>query len=186
MNNTKFSHCQFERWTFWSSYFSKIFIVCRLYWLSPRVWNCNYIDVSRQKLTVEHVTKIKDPPRWPPDTLYPQKLALNSPISGFLSVSIFRSLTKAKEFVLFIIATSSFNFYSSLNWDLGRTAKRNYGFRIGPTLLFRRSSLTENLPLRNSFVIPSYTILSHLCVLKPENGSNWKQFAGYWRNIEEL
>jgi hypothetical protein len=39
---------------------------------------------------------------WPRDTLYPQKFALTSPISGGRSVSIVRLRTKATEFVLFV------------------------------------------------------------------------------------
>jgi hypothetical protein len=37
----------------------------------------------------------RDPPRWPRDTFYPQKLILTSPASGALSVGIARSWTKA-------------------------------------------------------------------------------------------
>jgi hypothetical protein len=40
-----------------------------------------------------------DPLRWPRSTLYPQKLALTSPTSGFRSVSIVRLRTKATELV---------------------------------------------------------------------------------------
>jgi hypothetical protein len=40
-----------------------------------------------------------DPLRWPRDTLYPQKLAVTSPISGGPSVGIVRLRTKATEFV---------------------------------------------------------------------------------------
>jgi hypothetical protein len=40
----------------------------------------------------------RDPSRWPRGTLYPQKLALTSPISGGRSVSIVRSRTQATEF----------------------------------------------------------------------------------------
>jgi hypothetical protein len=43
----------------------------------------------------------RDPPRWPRFTLYPQKLALNSPTSGCLSVIVVRSRTQATEFDLF-------------------------------------------------------------------------------------
>ena len=39
-----------------------------------------------------------DPLRWPRDTLYPQKLALNSPTGGGRSVGIVRLRTKATEF----------------------------------------------------------------------------------------
>jgi hypothetical protein len=42
----------------------------------------------------------RDPWRWPRRTLYPQKLALTSPISGGLSVGIVRSRTEPTEFVL--------------------------------------------------------------------------------------
>jgi hypothetical protein len=41
-----------------------------------------------------------DLPRWPLDTLFPQKLALTSPISGSSSVDIVRSRTKATELLL--------------------------------------------------------------------------------------
>jgi hypothetical protein len=40
----------------------------------------------------------KDPSRWPRGNLYPQKLALISPTSGGLFVSIVRSWTQATEF----------------------------------------------------------------------------------------
>jgi hypothetical protein len=40
----------------------------------------------------------KDLPRWPRDTLYPQKLALTSPTSGGRLVGIVRSWTQATEF----------------------------------------------------------------------------------------
>jgi hypothetical protein len=43
----------------------------------------------------------RDPPRWPRDTLYPQKLALTSQISGSRSVGIVRSRTESTEFSLF-------------------------------------------------------------------------------------
>jgi hypothetical protein len=42
----------------------------------------------------------RDPSRWPRGTLYPQKLALTSPISGGRSVGIVRSRTQATEFSL--------------------------------------------------------------------------------------
>jgi hypothetical protein len=45
-----------------------------------------------------------DPLRWPRDTLYQQMLALISPTSGGRSVGIFRSRTKATEFVLFLFS----------------------------------------------------------------------------------
>jgi hypothetical protein len=45
---------------------------------------------------------LKDPSRWPRGTLYPQTLALTSPISGGHSVGIVRSQTQATEFVLLI------------------------------------------------------------------------------------
>jgi hypothetical protein len=41
----------------------------------------------------------RDPLRWPRGTLFPQKLALTSPISGGRSVGIVRSRTQATEFV---------------------------------------------------------------------------------------
>jgi hypothetical protein len=40
----------------------------------------------------------RDPSHWPRGTLYPQKLALTSPISGGLSIGIVRSQTQATEF----------------------------------------------------------------------------------------
>jgi hypothetical protein len=40
----------------------------------------------------------RDPSRWPRGTLYPQKLALTSPISGGLSVGIVNSRTQATMF----------------------------------------------------------------------------------------
>jgi hypothetical protein len=39
----------------------------------------------------------RDPPRWPRNTLYPQKLALTSPTSGGRSVGVVRSQTKTTE-----------------------------------------------------------------------------------------
>jgi hypothetical protein len=44
----------------------------------------------------------RDPSRWPRCTLYPQKLAIASPISGGRSVGIVRSRTQTMEFVLFV------------------------------------------------------------------------------------
>jgi hypothetical protein len=41
-----------------------------------------------------------DPPRWPRDTLYPQKLALTSAISGGRSVCIFRSRAENTELLV--------------------------------------------------------------------------------------
>jgi hypothetical protein len=41
----------------------------------------------------------RDPSRWPRGKLYPQKLALTSPISGGNSVGIVRSRTQATEFM---------------------------------------------------------------------------------------
>jgi hypothetical protein len=56
----------------------------------------------------------KDPSRWPRDTLYPQKLALNSPISGGCSVGIICSQTQA-----------TFS-YCSIPWRcLGKTTSRD-------------------------------------------------------------
>jgi hypothetical protein len=43
------------------------------------------------------ITAVGDPPHWPCDTLYPQKVALTSPTSGGLSVRIVWSRTKATE-----------------------------------------------------------------------------------------
>jgi hypothetical protein len=40
---------------------------------------------------------LRDPSRWPRDTLYPQNLALTSPTRGSRSVIIINSRTKAKE-----------------------------------------------------------------------------------------
>jgi hypothetical protein len=41
----------------------------------------------------------RDPSRWPRGTLYPQKLSLTSPSSGFRSVGIVHSRTQATELV---------------------------------------------------------------------------------------
>jgi hypothetical protein len=43
----------------------------------------------------------RDPPRWPRGTLYPQKLALTSPINGGRSVGIVRSRTQTTDFVFY-------------------------------------------------------------------------------------
>jgi hypothetical protein len=48
-----------------------------------------------------------DHSRWPPDTLYPEKLALTSPTSGIRSVGIVRSRTQAKE-IFFIVKRRKF------------------------------------------------------------------------------
>jgi hypothetical protein len=45
-----------------------------------------------------------DPLHWPCNTLYPQKLALTSPISGGRSVGIVCSRTKATEFSFFMLS----------------------------------------------------------------------------------
>jgi hypothetical protein len=42
----------------------------------------------------------RDPPRWPRGTLYPQKLAVTSPIRGGRLVGIVRFRTQATEFSL--------------------------------------------------------------------------------------
>jgi hypothetical protein len=44
-----------------------------------------------------------DPPRWPRDSLYPQKLALTSLTSGGRLVGIVRSRTKAKELICYLL-----------------------------------------------------------------------------------
>jgi hypothetical protein len=41
---------------------------------------------------------LKNPSRWPRDTLYPQKLSLTSPTNGGRSVGIVRSRTQATKF----------------------------------------------------------------------------------------
>jgi hypothetical protein len=57
----------------------------------------------------------RDPPRWPRDKLYPQKLALTSPTSGGRSVRIVRSRTKATEFqFIYIYRVQLVLFYSIL------------------------------------------------------------------------
>jgi hypothetical protein len=43
---------------------------------------------------------LRDPSRWPRDTLYPQKLALTSPTNGCRPVGIVRSQTKATELLV--------------------------------------------------------------------------------------
>jgi hypothetical protein len=45
----------------------------------------------------------RDPSRLPRGTLYPQKFALTSPISGGCSVGIVRSRTQTKEFSFFLV-----------------------------------------------------------------------------------
>jgi hypothetical protein len=45
----------------------------------------------------------RDPPRWPCDTLYRQKLTLTSPTIGGRSVSIVRSRNKATELLLLLL-----------------------------------------------------------------------------------
>jgi hypothetical protein len=57
-------------------------------------------------------TEINDrgnPLRWPRDTLYLQRLALNSPTSGGRSVGIVRSRTKATEFSLVLVLNPGFS-----------------------------------------------------------------------------
>jgi hypothetical protein len=54
-----------------------------------------------------------DPLRWPRDTLYPQKLALTSPISGGRSVGIVRLWTKATEFACCLSKYLYFTFLNS-------------------------------------------------------------------------
>jgi hypothetical protein len=49
------------------------------------------------------LTAVWNPLRWPRDTLYPQKLALTSPIIGGRSVGIVLLRTKATEFRLFLV-----------------------------------------------------------------------------------
>jgi hypothetical protein len=48
----------------------------------------------------------RDPPRWPRETLYPQKLALTLPTSGSRSVGIGRSRTEATELLLLLSLSS--------------------------------------------------------------------------------
>jgi hypothetical protein len=45
----------------------------------------------------------RDPPRWPLDPLYPQKLTLTSPTSGSRSVGIVRSRTQATGFLFLFV-----------------------------------------------------------------------------------
>jgi hypothetical protein len=45
----------------------------------------------------------RDPSRWPRGTLYPHKLAINSPTSGSRSVGIVRSRNQTTEFFFIII-----------------------------------------------------------------------------------
>jgi hypothetical protein len=49
----------------------------------------------------------RDPPRWPRGTLYPQNLAITSPISGGHSVDIVCSWTQATELFIIIILENS-------------------------------------------------------------------------------
>jgi hypothetical protein len=60
-----------------------------------------------------------DPLRWPRDTLYPQKLALNTQTSGGRSVGTVRSQTKATQF--FYFATFSGWVYSTLYFNVKTT-----------------------------------------------------------------
>jgi hypothetical protein len=48
------------------------------------------------------INDLENPLRWPRYALYPQKLALTSPISGGRSVGIVRSRTKGTEFNFFL------------------------------------------------------------------------------------
>jgi hypothetical protein len=48
---------------------------------------------------------LRDPSRWPSGTLYQQKLALSSQISGGRSVGIVRSWTQATEFIIIVCFT---------------------------------------------------------------------------------
>jgi hypothetical protein len=47
----------------------------------------------------------RDAPRWPHNTLYPQKLALTSPTGGGRSVGIVRSRTKASLLLLLLLGS---------------------------------------------------------------------------------
>jgi hypothetical protein len=61
---------------------------------------------------------LRDPSRSPHGTLYPQKLALTSPISGGRSVGIVCSRTKVTEFDLFVVCMRSDGRAVSPNlWD---------------------------------------------------------------------
>jgi hypothetical protein len=64
----------------------------------------------------------KDPPRWPRDTFYPQKLALTSPTSGRRSVDIVRFLTKATELLLLGV---NLQWTSSGEFNTGPTSNVN-------------------------------------------------------------
>jgi hypothetical protein len=55
-----------------------------------------------------------DPPRWPRETLYPQKLVLTSLTSGGHSVGIICLRTQSTEYVLFVFLVSEQQSYVSI------------------------------------------------------------------------
>jgi hypothetical protein len=65
----------------------------------------------------------KDQLLWPRDTLYSQKLALNTPTSGCRSVGIVRTRTQATEFIYLFIYSCHFSVkgrgiaHVTLQWD---------------------------------------------------------------------
>jgi hypothetical protein len=62
-------------------------------------WGATWRKSSGSGLENRHNDR-GNPLRWPPDTLYPQKVGTTSPTSGGHSVGIVRSRTKATEFSL--------------------------------------------------------------------------------------
>jgi hypothetical protein len=78
----------------------------------------------------------RDPSRWPRGTLYPQKLALTSPISSSRSVGIVRSQTQATEFLCL---------YGPL-LDLGRFVSPLILYTVGRTPRTRDQPVAKLLP----------------------------------------
>jgi hypothetical protein len=72
----------------------------------------NWGAISRSRKT--EINGRGDPMRWPPDTLYPQKLALTSTTSGGRSVAILRLWTTGQGVCLFVFYIDSSIRYSSL------------------------------------------------------------------------
>jgi hypothetical protein len=81
-------------YSFESVYFIAVILNRRGLWLLQCSHIC-YIYITRSR---NPRIWPRDPSRWPRGTLYPQKLALTSPISGSRSVGIVCSWTQATEF----------------------------------------------------------------------------------------
>jgi hypothetical protein len=81
----------------------------------------------------------RDPSRWSRGTLYPQKLALTSPTSGFRSVGIVRSRTQATEF------NKGFFLYIRGYWRLIESTMRCLSLEY-----FRNGTIRHNRNKENS------------------------------------